>query len=379
MPQGGTNPSFSLLKALGLSGDDSLKKSTPLTPAQQKIKDAQIEQWRKEHPIANKVFEYTPGFMQGLLGINTPTFEELSKGQRTSDRDNANLVGNLLAAGLPFASIMKEAPVFHGTQKVFKYFEPDRGDVNDLLGWMTHFAEDPEYASNFASGSAKGNIVVDLDPNLGPVTKSELDPYLKYGMGSKINRPSPLNPNVIPAKIENKNTLDLLNPNFDDLSQALASLPEKERINVIRNYKTERRNISEPDENLQGYDTKTAQAIQRGKERLAKNSAADYLLARIKHLYGRKPEVFQNSPFDAIRYKDFINPAWAVDPSKVKISTPMGVPLTKEAYPSPNAGDIPVKYFTDPSGTTSHVDDYLKNLVGADFYQHLQDVYGYQK
>lgn len=369
MPQNGMSPSFSLLKALGLSGDDTVKNPPVLTPEQQNIKDAQVEQWRKEHPIANKIFEYVPGFAEGLLGVNTPTFKDLSEGKGKSDKDTANLVGNLLAAGLPFASIMKEAPVFHGTQKSFQYFEPNRGDANDLLGWMTHFAEDPVYASNFASGHAKGNLQVDMDPDLGPVTNSELNPYLKYGMGVKSKTPN-VSPNVIPAKIENKNTLDLLNPNFDDLSQALASLPEKERANVIRNYKVERRNRpTDYSELIKIYNEmgdeerlNQIQASIRGQERVAKDSAANYLKDRVRHVYGRKPEVFQNSPFDAIRYKDFMNNAWAVDPSKVKISTPGGVPLTREGYPSPNAGDIPIRFFGANKGVAT-AEDYLNDLA----------------
>lgn len=291
------NPSNELLNRLGLSNIKPLPK---LTPEQEGLKNKLIEQWRKEHPIANKVFEYTPGFLQGLLGINTPGFDYGTKNNPYNDRNDAALVGNLVGAGLPFAELLGDAKVFHGTQKLFDYFDPKKANVSDTLGWMTHFAENPSYAERYAGGMTGGPLV-SFDPELGEVTKSELDPYLKYGMRSD----APLAaPRTIAAKIHNKNTLDLINPNWDDLSQAVAALNPEDRAGLVESFKSNKRypSYEKPEEGI---------------------------IQQLMESFRRSPKEFKRSPFDAIRYMDVNEPSWAIDPTQVKITTPGGIPLTK--------------------------------------------------
>ena len=177
---------------------------------------------------------------------------------------------DLLLAGLPFSSIIKSGKVFHGTQKVFDKFDPELNNKGDVLGWLTHFAENPKYAEKFSEGLIKGK---------------------------RSNRE-----NIIPANIQAKNVLDLVNPNSDDISQILAAFDPSERKNLIQNFKLAR--------------------ADRPFNKAPLSSIAEKITTRMK------PELFERSPFDAIRYTDMNEKSWAVPTNKTLVTTSYGTPLT---------------------------------------------------
>lgn len=207
--------------------------------------------------------------LRGLMGQDPDS----DKGQ-FSDlpvEAKANAIGQMVMAasdvakaGLPFAAMRGNNPVFHGRVKPLKegLISNSRTDTTDTLGWMRHFAENPEYANTYASNDGK------------------------WATGNSGH-------NVTPAIIDNKNTLDLINPNPDDISQALASIPKWDRRNILDKYKKSR--------NLMD----TAHSLQHQFE---------------------SPELFKQTPFDAIRYKDIGQPAWAV-PDSTPMHSQFNAPL----------------------------------------------------
>lgn len=182
-------------------------------------------------------------------------------------------IGDVLMAGLPFASIVgKAGKVFHGSPKVFDRFNPRIGTPNQVLYGMTHFAENSDYADLYAKGLFSEKYI----------PKKEM------------------RSNIIPAQIHAKNTLDLtkeLSP--DDLQAVMANIPWQDRRRVIdemRQYQREGRMSEFPHE---------------------------VLLKEVDY-----PDTLDTIPFDAIRYRAHnTEPAWAVPP-ETKITTPGGLDLS---------------------------------------------------
>lgn len=206
-------------------------------------------------------------FGKGLIG-----FDDAPSGESIS---GSNALGQVLTAGLPFHAITKGKPVFHGTGKVFQRFDPRRYDKADTLGSFTHFAENPEYAAKYATSDMK------------------------------IERGN--NPNIIPAYIDSKNTLDLTEPNSitgEDVSAILAALEDSYTKSIIkRTYQAKLRNPE--DVNINPNKT-------------------------IEHFLSAEPKVLEKTPFDAIRYRDSDNDksiAWAV-PDRTTITTPWGTDIS---------------------------------------------------
>lgn len=189
------------------------------------------------------------------------------------------------AAGLPFAAIAKlkglrevagKPAVFHGTRQTFDTFDPTKNDVFDKLGWMTHFAEDPQYADVYAAADG-------LKVGQNPGTASR----------------------VIPAHLDAKNTFDTINPSIPDLETYLAALPPHRRNSELANFKADKKHWKP------GSATK----------KLAQNS--------INRL-ANDPDLIKRTPFDAVRYLDGGEPTWAI-PNPAQATTPWGTPLGQPA------------------------------------------------
>jgi hypothetical protein len=214
-------------------------------------------------------------------------------------------LSNIDNAGLPFISMRSAIkggekvvnPVYRGAARARETLDPAFYKIDDTLGWMTHAAENPQYADQYSIHGTKAY----------PVTGEENTPVLREHLTDYRNRQ--LQPWTQPIVLRNKNTLDLINPNWDDLSQAVASLPDYERARLVKNHKEtiqskiEGYNWAQPDKELSGS---------------------------LRETY-REPDLFKRSPFDAIRYNDAGEPSWAFPEETLNTAvTPWGVPINKE-------------------------------------------------
>jgi len=272
--------------------------------------------WKK---LGRGALGATAGAFKGLFGLEPP------EGLLQNNPEVAgNVFSQVLQAGLPFWAITKGRPVFHGTTKVFDRFDPSKNDVEDVLGWMTHFAERPSYANDYSTGVIKGST-------------------------GKAN--------MIAAKPQAQNTLDLVDPNPDDIAAALAAVPEWHRKELLSAFKDTRRQVREGGDKYrylgerhyrdEGYPEDAQLPIQTVAEKLRMG-----------------PEDFDKTLFDAIRYRDMGNISWAV-PEKTPIQTAWGLPMTNDPKPlemlklpdnAPIKSELQVqtgsKYFDAPKHTS---------------------------
>lgn len=107
--------------------------------------------------------------------------------------------GNSGEAAIPFPPGMK---VFHGTKTADKVvnegFNYNLHNTDDILGWMAHFAEDP----NVAKGYARYN-----------------------------------NAGTIPARIDAERAVDVTNPDLEDVQRIAGQLPDRAtRKQLLNNY-----------------------------------------------------------------------------------------------------------------------------------------------
>lgn len=306
---------FLLAKLFGIKPPD-----IPMTPEQRAMYDKIVrEQQSKDSPYkqtARKGFENILDFTGGLFGGEG---EELGPTPRNT--------GALLSAGLPFASYaaakLPYGKVFHGTQKLFDKFDPSKYDTSDVLGWASHFAERPEYSSSYAMGRHKG--VKSINEELrGPITAKELT----GPRGEK------LSPHVIPAKIEAQNVLDLIHPNADDISQILASVPEYDRQYLISQFKRARSMVREAPSNMSTRALASQLGIKDAHLRaIGDIERRDIPLQVLAERIRLTPEQMKRSPFDAIRYTDMSEKAWAIPPGTPILSHYGDVPLTQNPKP----------------------------------------------
>lgn len=163
-------------------------------------------------------------------------------------------------AGIPFAAYkalgkLPYGKVFHGTGRVFDKFEDVKNESGNILGGMRHFAEDPVVSNQYANQFAR--------------------PFP--------DNPKTVRPNNIPVELEAKNTLDLVEPNIDDLSTLLGNFDSYEKAKFIREFKLNKKH----DIPNSGDATK-----------------------HLAYAMSDPPlEVFNKTPFDAIRYSIDFPPA----------------------------------------------------------------------
>lgn len=225
------------------------------------------------------------GGVKGLLGLDVDP--NGSMGSKVG-----NFTGQLAQSGLPFSKILGGNSIFHGSKSAFDKFKPELNDESDVLGWMTHLAEDPKYAEQYAVGSAK------------------------HGGASSYDRP-----NIIAAKPEAQNTLDLVDPNPDDMSAALAGLDPIQRQYAIKNFKGYRSSVRN---DTSARDILTDERHYPDVSNIPRNELAVRALAEYIRL---DPNSFAKTPFDAIRYNDMGHKSWAI-PADTPIRSAYGAPLT---------------------------------------------------
>lgn len=289
----------------------------PATPisVDENQREAELARFRQEHPIKAKLqdlFVNMPaGAAEGLIGIDPEP-------GRVDARNTTNFFTQLLSsipseglglAGMPFAWYKaKGIKPIHGTPKVFDYFDPKQYDRSDLLGWMTHAAEDPNYAAKYASGQIKH---------------------------------SPGRQNVIPIEPEAKNVLDLVDPNADDISQALASMDPTTRKWLIREFRRNRKEIRTELENpgYFGIDKDNPLALNERHININEVPLREHPLRRLAEDIRLTPQDTARMPFDAIRYNDMDYKSWAI-PETTPIRTPWGTELTEPVKESPIRGII---------------------------------------
>lgn len=144
--------------------------------------------WKK---LGRAVIDVVSGSVEGLIGK-----QPIDKNS-TADWSNLATQGLTSLAGLPFANILPRGRVYHGTGNAFNEFDAAKSLNRGKHGAGLYFAEDPEYAST-------------------------------YAIGDKAN--------VMPAIIDNKNTLDLNNLTEADINALLSNIntPYKRALQTYR-------------------------------------------------------------------------------------------------------------------------------------------------
>lgn len=226
------------------------------------------------------------------------------------NQSKASGIGELTNAGLPFTAFGPKGikQVFHGTPKAFDKFNPDVNNKGDVLGWMTHAAERPDYADTYA-------------------TKSNYYPNKN-------------NSRIIPIKPEANNVLDLVDPNADDISQALAFSAPLERKRIINEFKNDKRWLK--------YDPNSEGLTNFRHKYNREAPVSEHPIRRVAENLQLKPEVTENMPWDAIRYLDINEKSWAF-PRNTVLKTPSGVPLNDAAEKGISS---PIKMVRDDSVST---------------------------
>jgi hypothetical protein len=221
------------------------------------------------------------------------------------NESKASLAGELVQAGLPFASIAKMKglrQLYHGTpSNTWEKFNPEVYNKHDVLGHMTHSAENPNYAASYAT---------------------------KQGTNARGQRMIPLVP-------EANNVLDLVDPNADDVAQALQFANPTDRRALINSFKLDKQLLDRTGNlNNRFYHNYHTQADP--KEMPIRKLAEDLRLP---------PETTENMPWDAIRYLDVNEKSWAF-PKQTPLRTAYGVPMNDAAE---QVATSPIKMVRDDS------------------------------
>jgi hypothetical protein len=299
-------------------------------PEKQKLWDHYVASQQEKDPSWKK-------FGRGVVDAISGVFEGLAGSEPRAERSDAGDWSNLATqgvsslAGLPFASFAKKGinRLFHGTQKNFERFDPSVYDKYDVLGWMTHAAEDAEYGNKYAMGRSKGIISID-DSEDYTIDSSYLNPW---GLPHR-----DVTPQILPIKPEANNVLDLVEPNIDDLSQALASMDSWNRRLEIKRFKNAKKGDFGPNP-IKSSHAKTINELSTDATPATRTLSENLRLTA---------EEFDRSPFDAIRYLDVGNKSWAF-PAKTPLRTVYGKHgevLGPELHPE--VGTSPLKMYKVP-------------------------------
>jgi hypothetical protein len=319
----GAGPSSEVLRAYGLTIPNPMVWNP--TPEQMQAWDVENRKrilsdssLKQKSFLGNLLGGIPTGIMEGLIGMEPP---EKYTGEYPLPGEEFRAISNLgtqtVEAGLPFAAygIPK---LFHGTRKIFKYFDPSKYDVSDVLGWMTHAAKNPHYAARYAFGDIKG-----------------------WGGGE--------NPNIRAIVPKAENVLDLIDPTPDDLSAALATMEPLRRKEAIRVFKDARRQVAHKGDIYKYIKSSHYPSLgEIPREEIPIRSLAEKIRLT--------PEDFDRSLFDAIRYRDVGEEAWAF-PSRTPLETPWGVPLTE---PRSNL-EVKQLPFDEPTGILELAPDRWEN------------------
>lgn len=281
-------PSLSLLRRLGLNIPDS----SAVSPEQQALADEQTRKKQKKDSTwkqyGRSAVDATANIAKGFLGIDPDPNESTAGYNANALTQLGGATEGVLKSGLPLLSLTKGKPIFHGSPSVFEKFNPKLNDESDTLGWMIHGTTDPEYADGYAMG------------------------HYKHGSGGAKE-------NILAMKPQAKNTLDLIDPNIDDISHALAAQNPVDRQSYVRIFKEARRDPEKAKELLKysHYPDKNV---------IPKDEVPVRVLSELLRL---NPEEFNKTQFDAIRYKDMNNESYAIKPGS-PIMSAYGAPLTHD-------------------------------------------------
>lgn len=267
--------------------------------------------------------------------------------------------GAKMVAGLPFTAYLPKLTklkggVGHGTTSVDKIVEegidPEVFDKGDVLGWLFHAAENPEYFNKYADGTLKG-------------VRGERS-------------------GVLPLAPRAQNVLDLVEPNTQDLATAVGQLEPLERMHTLDRFKKakgiQRDLLSQADAPMDARKylqkarmariatgvkpshfpvadpwTSGQQTFKITDDPLIHNLPAAAVADRLR----LSPEQFSATPFDAIRYHDMDEVSWAFDTNRVPMTTTMGTeipvqrPLWKQGAARPNW--LTPSFSVDEAGQTT--------------------------
>lgn len=308
-----------------------LKRQVKLMPSHNQGKATSIK--ADPSPVQGKISSMLESVRQqpvsrilDLIGMSPVTHAQ----QLVQGADPLSTLGaDIQGAGMPYAAIMQKlgkgkGTVYHGTPRKFHTFDPTRNDSRDTLGWMTHFAEEPGYANQWASGRMKNFYDhVNFD-STAPFDPAELGYNTQHNVYSnnKLIKDT-LGPQVIPARLDAQNVLDMDAPTNDDTVAMLAALPNSRRREILDYFKRTRR------DNREGLGWGEADPT--------------HYIAGLMQTDLKDPRIFGKTSFDAVRYNDAGEPSVAV-PDLRKLTTPWGTPLSVTPQTKP------VSFAFDPSG-----------------------------
>jgi len=240
-------------------------KELPIGPS--KVGPEEWETYKRKEELKRPVWKRKlGGVFTGLMGLEPSDYDPVERDANLLTQMGTSGVG-LLKAGLPFAAIMKGKPIYHGSPiSNIERFNPSIYNKGDVLGWMTHGAEDFDRARTFSK---------------------KYDNMAVRGT-------------IYPIAPEAKNTLDLVDPDIEDIRTALELLPDDTRRALLS--KAEEFSIKGP-----GYgeiDPNHYPILPGDKESLFKIYLADKLRLT--------PNMTEDMPFDAIRYRDQGHKSWAI-------------------------------------------------------------------
>lgn len=271
--------------------------------------------------------------------IETPMSKILGTLGELTDISNWGVGGGAATAGLPFTAYKAKGlkRVVHGTKaEDFKFFDPKKYDTHDVLGHMTHSAENPNYAGQYALGETKG--------------------YSRPGKSR-----------LIPIVPEAENVLDLIDPNADDIAQAMAFAENKDQL--INWFKHARRNVK--DSNKHYYSDFKHQAHSRAPKE-------EHPIRAVAENIRLSPETTENMPWDAIRYHDMSEKSWAF-PARTPLFSEFGAPLTPSSHTIPVS---PIKMVRQDELSTGNLPvlgdfkaiEYIKNQINNLLKNNYHDV-----
>lgn len=231
------------------------------------------------------------GAVQGMLGSEPTDAASINEGKL---KDWAKFGGEVATAGIPFGAYKKLGKVkpqglFHGSRTDYDMIDRAKFDESDIMGDKFHAAENPDYAGKYALGEVKHHNT-DLT-----------------GAHTKLIEP------------EAKNVLDLVDPNSDDISQILSFADDKQRANLINQFK----------------DYRSGQQSffdQRHYPLGVPDSPATRAVAEKLKI---SPQGILDSPFDAVRYNDMAEKSWAIPVEKTRIKSPISGAYLSEELPKP--------------------------------------------
>jgi hypothetical protein len=379
------SPTRALLRRLGINIPEAVKE----TEEQQTERDRKAKESQSQDPLwkrfARNAVEAPTSALKGLLGLDySPDFKGAGREGATfqdyiqgASELGTSGVGTIFA-GMPFLKyfqkgIIKQPYLTHGTRRTFDAFDPAKRDVNDVLGWQgMHAAERPGYSEQYSFGQTKHLGSPGTSPQtlaVQPEAKNVLDLVdpTADDMSAVLAAMSPENrtrhierfkdarrvkedarkirEGDLPKQQDVETAYDETRENLKKLQREHSNVQYRIDNNEVRGLDLER--IKEIEEAIDfenmilndlGNTLSRYKAVQNISQETKRHypqgifnepdTATRYLADQLR----MQPEEYAKTPFDAIRYRDIGEKAWAFN-LDTPLKTPWGTPVSKPYTP----------------------------------------------